>query len=155
MREPVRIGAVIARGGDKKNPGATGTRNGVGQSLRKISSAPTGINDVGAHALGIFDAFNGVGSSSRSIRAQELAREEFHLPGDSANTPAIVGNRPNRSGHVRAVPVVVADNSVSYNSVYSVDVIDITVPIVIDTIESTVAERVWIPLAGIFPQISS
>ncbi len=136
----VRVGSGVARGRDEGHLVRAGVRDRVVESLREPATAPRVARQVHAHLDRVVHRGGGVGGGARPVRAQELETQDLDVPVHAHRADAVVPDRPDGAGGVRAVAVVVKGIAVVVVEVVAVDVVHEAVAVVVDAVPRDLAE---------------
>jgi hypothetical protein len=119
------------------------------QRLREAATTPAVVEDARTVRRRVQNRVDGVGCAAAAIGAQELARHDRRVPGDTGDPDVIVGHPGDGPGHVRAVAVVVHRIVVVAGEVPAEHVVDEAVVIVIDAVVLAAATG----FTGITPKV--
>ena len=137
------------------NADVNGRLNCILEGLRKSWSAVTVIADnnidaiLGLHRDQIVQGFDRSQERNARTSSTDLERHDLGVPVDPGDSSTVVSNRRGRTRDVRAVTVLIQRIRIAREWVNTVNVIDVTVGIVVNSIPSDLA---WVdPHIG--PQI--
>ena len=124
----------IPRRRNKQHSRTTRRRDAIPQSLTVPTTAPTIAQNVRPFCHAVINALNRIRSISRAARAQELQPHQLHIPSHAHNLPCIIRRRADRPRAVSSVIVVVHRIPTVSNPIDAMNIIDIAIRIIVDSI---------------------
>ena len=147
----VVVGAFVARCGNTEDARVATGRDRVAECRRGATPAPAVVRGDDVYAIGPPHHGGVVQRRDRGARGaaaagvEELQPHDRDLPVHARDSGAIVADRADGAGHVRAVRVVVEHVGGVVGEVPTVDIVDIAVAVVVDAVTRR--------LAGVAPDV--
>ena len=130
----VVIGEFVAGGCDEDHAGAFGSDDGALEGRGEFWTGPACVHDFCAVEAGVIDAGDGVRGGAEAIDIEKFAGHNLDFPTNAGDAFAVVADGADDAGDVSAVAVIIGTIAGVVNGIEAVNVINDSVPIVVDAV---------------------